>query len=325
MTTGNKPAILDAAQTAELLPYKALTDEIEAVLLSSSVTVPARNTYNTLGGARFFVMPAFDETVTITKLINHAPENPNRGLPAIVGQVAVFDTKTGLCRLILDGPTVTARRTAAVTGLFLNQLDRQAFDHCLIVGAGAQGSAHLDMLQALFKVKRVSVVSRSIESAAHLADHAESIGLAAKVLSELPNGFDDYDLIITCTPAQRAVMMSRPRSNAVICAIGSYTTKMLEWDPAVVRSIAESGLVFVDSRDADHEAGDLIQAGLEASNFPCLGDLIQNKNTTRTHESGGPIFFKSCGWGGWDLAAARCALQASVSDGPTVLVTQTAP
>ena len=20
----------------------------------------------------------------------------------------------------------------------------------------------------------------------------------------------------------------------------------------------------------------------------------------------GPVFFKSCGWGGWDLAAARC-------------------
>jgi ornithine cyclodeaminase len=87
---------------------------------------------------------------------------------------------------------------------------------------------------------------------------------------------------------------------------------MLEWDPAVVRSIAESGLVVVDSRDADHEAGDLIQAGLEASDFPCLGDLIQNKNTIRTHDSGGPIFFKSCGWGGWDLAAARCALKASL-------------
>jgi ornithine cyclodeaminase len=312
VTTGNKPAIFDAAQTAELLPYKALTDEIEAVLLSSSVNVPARNIYSTLGGARFFVMPAFDEKVTITKLISHAPENPNRGLPAIVGQVAVFDTKTGLCRLILDGPTVTARRTAAVTGLFLNQLDRQAFDHCLVVGAGAQGSSHLDMLQALFKVKRVSVLSRSIESAARLADHAESIGVVAQVLSELPNGFDDYDLIITCTPAQRAVMMNRPRSDAVICAIGSYTPKMLEWDPAVVRSIAESGLVVVDSRDADHEAGDLIQAGLEASDFPCLGDLIQNKNPIKTHDSGGPIFFKSCGWGGWDLAAARCALKVSL-------------
>ena len=24
----------------------------------------------------------------------------------------------------------------------------------------------------------------------------------------------------------------------------------------------------------------------------------------------GPVFFKSCGWAGWDLAAARCAVEA---------------
>lgn len=309
MTAGANPTVLDAAQTAALLPYKALTDEIEAVLLSSSINVPPRNIYSISGGNRFFVMPAFDEDVAITKLISHAPQNPTCGLPAIVGQVAVFDAKTGLCRLILDGPTVTARRTAAVSGLFLRQLHRRSFDHCLIVGAGVQGESHLDMLQALLTVRVVSIASRSINSAARLADHAGSIGLTATVLSELPDTFEAFDLIITCTPAQEAVMVRRPRPDAVICAIGSYTPKMLEWHPDLIRWIAASGQVVVDSRDADHEAGDLIQATLNPADYPCLGDLVKKKTAIDLDSAQGPILFKSCGWGGWDLAAARCALQ----------------
>ncbi|MRD56422.1 delta(1)-pyrroline-2-carboxylate reductase family protein [Betaproteobacteria bacterium LSUCC0115] len=311
MKVGTNPAVLDAPQTAKRLPYKALTDAIKATLLSSSVNVPARDIYSTSGGNRFFVMPAFDEEVVITKLISHAPQNPSCGLPAIVGQVMVFDAKTGLCRLILDGPTVTARRTAAVSGLFLRQLHRPSFNHCLIVGAGVQGESHLEMLRALLTVKAVSVVSRSINSAKRLAGYAVSIGLTAIVLSELPNTLEAFDLIITCTPAQEAVMMKRPRSDAVICAIGSYTPNMLEWDPEIVRWIAATGQVIVDSRDADHEAGDLIQAGLSPAGYPCLGDVIRRETMVNASATQGPILFKSCGWGGWDLAAARCAMRES--------------
>jgi 1-piperideine-2-carboxylate/1-pyrroline-2-carboxylate reductase [NAD(P)H] len=56
----------------------------------------------------------------------------------------------------------------------------------------------------------------------------------------------------------------------------------------------------VDTRDADHEAGDLLQAGIDVSALPTLADLIAAPRAVR-----GPVFFKSCGWGGWDLAAAR--------------------
>lgn len=309
MAASTGPKTLDAPQTAALLPYSSLIDAIGSLLLTSSVKVPARHIYSTSGANRFFVMPAFDEHICITKLISHAPQNPTQGMPAIVGQVAVFDTQTGLCRLILDGPVVTARRTAAVTGLFLKQLQRQTFHHCLIVGAGVQGRSHLDMLREMFSIKAVSVVSRSIDSARHLAGHAESVGLACQVLSGLPETFEDFDCIITCTPAQEAVMVRRPRPDAVICAIGSYTPKMLEWHPDLIRWIAASGQVVVDSRDADHEAGDLIQATLNPADYPCLGDLVKKKTAIDLDSAQGPILFKSCGWGGWDLAAARCALQ----------------
>ena len=50
--------------------------------------------------------------------------------------------------------------------------------------------------------------------------------------------------------------------------------------------------------------GDLLQAGLDVGAMPTLGDLLRGICTP----GDGPTLFKSCGWGGWDLAAARVAL-----------------
>jgi len=62
--------------------------------------------------------------------------------------------------------------------------------------------------------------------------------------------------------------------------------------------------VVVDTRDAEHEAGDLLQAGLDVAAFPDLRAVIAGGAA----RSGGPVLFKSCGWAGWDLAAARAAM-----------------
>jgi ornithine cyclodeaminase len=46
----------------------------------------------------------------------------------------------------------------------------------------------------------------------------------------------------------------------------------------------------------------LLQAGIDVSAIPTLGDLLRNG---LPQTATGPVFFKSCGWAGWDLAAAR--------------------
>jgi 1-piperideine-2-carboxylate/1-pyrroline-2-carboxylate reductase [NAD(P)H] len=62
--------------------------------------------------------------------------------------------------------------------------------------------------------------------------------------------------------------------------------------------------VYVDAADAVHEAGDLLQAGLDVARFATLADVIRQD----MKKPAGPVLFKSCGWAGWDLAAARAAL-----------------
>ena len=106
--------MLDARQTALALPWPALVEEIVRLIHDDSVTVPPRLVQALPGGGSLFVMPANDSRFAITKLITFTPANAGTDRPAIQGDVVVFDIATGQRKLLLDGPTVTARRTAAV-------------------------------------------------------------------------------------------------------------------------------------------------------------------------------------------------------------------
>jgi 1-piperideine-2-carboxylate/1-pyrroline-2-carboxylate reductase [NAD(P)H] len=122
MTTPNPhPTSLDAGQTAARLPYPQLVTELTRLLKDESVRVPQRVVQALPGGGSLFV-PALDARTAITKLITLTPANAGTGLPAIQGDVVVFDVATGRRRLMLDGPTVTARRTAAVSLLAAQKL-----------------------------------------------------------------------------------------------------------------------------------------------------------------------------------------------------------
>ena len=79
---------------------------------------------------------------------------------------------------------------------------------------------------------------------------------------------------------------------------------MIELAGELCRHMATNGQVVVDTPDAHHEAGDLLQAGLDVSRLPSLADVVRGRAAPKT----GPVLFKSCGWAGWDLAAARTAL-----------------
>ena len=101
------------------------------------------------------------------------------------------------------------------------------------------------------------------------------------------------------------VLRSAPHPDTFLAAVGAFTPQMVELDAALCRAFAANGQILVDTADAAHEAGDLLQAGINVTALPTLASL------ERAHwrPGPGPVLFKSCGWGGWDLAAARLALR----------------
>ncbi len=308
MTSGRADMrALDPAATARALPYAALADCVREVLLDASVSVPPRIVQPLAGGGSLFVMPASDRHVAITKLITFVPDNPARGLPAIQGDVLVFDPHTGQRLAVLHGPTVTARRTAAVSLRAAMELAPSRAGPLLIVGAGVQGRAHLEAFVQGLGVQQVRVASRSVQSAQALVDHARSLGVQAERVDDPDAAMAECPLVVSCTSAQSVALRGLPRDDAFVCAVGAFTPRMVEWSPQACQHLAARGRVVVDTRDADHEAGDLLQAGLDVTAFDTLGDVVrQHLPGQRRDPRAGPVFFKSCGWAGWDLAAARC-------------------
>ena len=298
-------ATLDAGQTVARLPWPALVDEIEALLRDDGVRIPERIVMPTAHGAVLFVMPGCDARVAMTKLITFTPTNGGSAMPTIQGDVTVFDVASGTRRLILDGPTVTARRTAAVSALGARWLAPDTAGPMLIVGAGVQGRAHLEVFAQVLGVRRFAIASRSRASAQALVDHAQALGLQAEVALDADAALADCSLVVTCTPASGVVLRASPRADAFIAAVGAFTPQMVELAPALCRHVADHGRIVVDTREAEHEAGDLLQAGINVAALPSLRDVVR----AGRRGGRGPVLFKSCGWAGWDLAAARLAMR----------------
>lgn len=297
--------LLSAHQTAARLPYETLVAQLRELLADASVQVPERLVQALPGGGSLFVMPALDGRIAITKLITFTPGNAGTHRPAIQGDVVVFDITTGERKLILDGPTVTAHRTAAVSLLAAQTLASCKNGPLLILGAGAQGRAHLEAFAQGLPLSQVFIASRSAASAQSLADHAHTLGLQASVVGDANAALAHCPLVVTCTPANQVVLQALPRADAFIAAVGAFTPRMVELGPGLCRHFAAQGRIVVDTPDAVHEAGDLLQAGLDVRAFVTLREVLGSEKVL---SGAGPVLFKSCGWAGWDLAAARTAL-----------------
>ena len=297
--------LLEPTQTAACLAFPALVAQLRELLADASVRVPERLVQPLPGGGSLFVMPALDRRIAIAKLITFTPANVGTRRPAVQGDVVVFDVATGERTLILDGPTVTARRTAAVSLLAAQCLAPRKEGPLLIVGAGAQGRAHLEAFAQGLPLRQVFIASRSEASAQALAGYARALGLHAGTVVDANQAVADCPLIVTCTPANDVVLHALPREDAFIAAVGAFTPSMVELDSGLCRHCATHGRVVVDTPQAVHEAGDLLQAGLDVSGFPTLREVVLGTAPASTRA---PILFKSCGWAGWDLAAARVAL-----------------
>lgn len=289
-------------RTAEALPYDRLADELAAVLQDPTVQVPERLVMPLPGNASLFVMPASDARVAMGKLISFTPANAGTPRPTIQGDVLVFDVATGARVGLLDGPTVTARRTAALSLLAARHLAACPQGPALIVGAGVQGRAHLEAFAQGLGVRQFFIASRTRAGAEALAEHARAQGLQAQAVDDPAEVQAQCPLVLTCTPAQAVVLRGPLHPQVWLGAVGAFKPSMIELDPTLTRDLAVRGRVVVDTPEALHEAGDLLQAGVPVAQWQTLAQVLQAPKPP-----GAAVLFKSCGWAGWDLAAARLA------------------
>lgn len=308
--------IYDADATHALLPYDLLAEEVRAILRdkrSGTAYAPQRLGMPLAEGGILLAMPAADDHIAITKLVTVHPRNGQRSLPSIHGEVVVMRANSGERLAILDGKAVTARRTAAVSLLAAKTLASAAkHGPILIIGAGTQGRAHLEAFGQWLPHAEVFIASRTPAPSEVLAAHGRALGLRAQALAmaDMDATVPRCGLLITGTTSTVPLFADHVRDGAMVIAVGAYSHSMCELPHALVRRAA----VFVDTLEgAQHEAGDLSQAGIDWATVTALEDVVEGQPTPRPSLEGRGdkvAVFKSVGHALWDLAAARLAVRA---------------
>ncbi len=298
--------IFDAEKTASRLPYARLADSVRDVALASSsaaIQAPPRLVLPLAEGGVLLIMPASDAEISITKLVTVHPGNAGRGLPTIQGEVVVMEAATGVRLGLLDGAVVTARRTAALSMLAARELAPRPDGPLLVVGAGTQGRSHLEAFREGLGIEEVFVCSRTAESAAALAEHAESLGMSAGIVERPEDALGEAALVVTATTSREPVLTERVHEEVFVAAVGSFEPEAAELPPAL---ISRSTVVVDTMEGAREEAGDLLRA--ESSGTFRWESATALEDALRWSERpAGPVVFESVGHALWDLAAARTA------------------
>ncbi|WP_133645271.1 bifunctional Delta(1)-pyrroline-2-carboxylate/Delta(1)-piperideine-2-carboxylate reductase [Paraburkholderia flava] len=295
--------IHDAAATARVTPYPALVAALRtatADYAAGRIVSPERLVVPLNDGGILLSMPATAPDLAIHKLVNVCPRNGERDLPTIHGQVMAFDADTGETRFILDGPTVTGRRTAAMSMLGIETLSQSAPRDVLLIGTGTQAANHAAALAELYPDARLRVSSRTLARAQAFCDAHRAQAPNLEPLAGDGNGEvtpESIDLVIALTTSRAAVYDEAPRAGRLVIGVGAFTPEMIELG---ARTVLGSALFVDDLAGARHEAGDFLQAGIDWNTVTGISDATKQPADR-------PVVFKSVGCAAWDLAACRVA------------------
>ena len=246
------------------------------------------------------------------KAVSVFPGNARRGIDTHQGAVLLFEEDTGRLSALMDGATITAIRTAAVSGVATDLLARRDAAELAILGAGVQARTHLEAIAAVRPLRRVRVWSRNPQHAADLVKaSAGRFGVSIEAVPTAEAAVREADVVATVTASPQPVLQ-RPwvKDGAHINAVGSSIPTTREIDTATMAAVR----LFVDRREsALNEAGDLLipmrEGAFTADHIQAeLGEVIIGKDLGRQSPDELTLF-KSLGLAVEDVASAAFILK----------------
>ncbi len=308
---------IDAARLSRLLPYPALIDALRATFREPA-TAPKRHAHELPGNASLLLMPAWQPGREIgVKLVTVMPDNRQRALPTVHALYVLMDATSGAPLALLDGETLTLRRTAAVSALASLYLSRADSRTLLLVGNGQLAPEMAVAHCAARSIERVLVWGRDPVRVGSALQRLLEAGLPPAVTLEAADALEaacaQADIICCATTSTDALVLARMvRPGTHIDLVGGFRPHMREADDALMASAS----LFVDTREgALAEAGDLVQplaAGLIGPDAvrADLSELVRGQDDGR-RDATEITLFKSVGTAVADLGAAQLALRSS--------------
>lgn len=182
--------ILTQPQTEHHLPFTALLPALEQ-MFTTGCEVPLRHHHAIPGRSTdedgiLLLMPAWQTGQRLgVKTVSIFPGNARQGLPGLHSVYILYDARTGQPLAVLDGDTITSRRTAAASALAARWLSRPDARRLLVVGSGRVARLLPAAYRCVRALDTVEVWSRSPASAQALVDDLLAQGLPAQHAPDL--------------------------------------------------------------------------------------------------------------------------------------------
>ncbi|KAG0164045.1 hypothetical protein DFQ28_010905 [Apophysomyces sp. BC1034] len=234
-------------------------------------------------------MPSRLHHTTSVKVVSVPIGDTKGGLP---GTTLVLDETTGSVEAVMNAAALTAVRTAAGSALATRYFASEKAKHLVVLGAGAQGRAHIDMMLAVRpSIEYIWIWNRGTERRDKLIRQIQAAYPSRRVAAAeiLEDAVRQADIVCTCTNASEPVLFGAWLKDGVhLNCVGSYTLDMHEVDADTVK---RATTIVVDSIEAcKAEAGELVKSS-QPENWQELGQVVIDGQAQRSNIT----LFKSVG------------------------------
>ena len=235
-------------EVAELITVPECITIIENLFKNLDNSYMPPKTYLNIPNGDFRAMPAIvDNTAGIKWCGVHMDDTGTKRKVNIFAKVLINDTNTGELLAIMDGETLTAIRTAAVTGVATKYLSRTNSKIAAFVGCGNQTKRQIEAVLAVRDIEKIFLYDLDPERADEMAKAFDN----AYVFSDLERCLQQADIITTLTPSRKGfIPFNFINPNAHINAVGADAQGKRELDISILNSI--SMIVYDEWEQCSH-------------------------------------------------------------------------
>jgi ornithine cyclodeaminase/alanine dehydrogenase len=238
-----------------------------------------------------------------------------RGLPNIIGTIALCDGESGYPLAIMDSGEITRQRTAAAAAVAAKRLARPDAETITICGCGTQGQAQLSAMKWLLPIRKAYAFDVDPGQRERFAAKlSQDLEIPVEPVSQAGPAVRESDVAVTCTPSRQPYLKSADvRPGTFIAAMGADSPEKQELDT----SLLGAGKLVVDILAQCEKVGELhhaLEAGVMRREqvHAELGEIVAERKPGRTSRDEITIF-DSTGTALQDVAAAAAIYQKALA------------
>lgn len=301
---------IEKDEVAKALDYPSLIEALRSAFISD-IKVPPRHHHdfkNPKEGidSTLLLMPAWEESESLgVKIVTVSPNNAKYNLPGIQGLYLLMDAQKGTIEALLEGKTLTAKRTAAASALASSYLSRKDSNSMLMIGTGALSSELIKAHASVRDIKDVYIWGRDKSKALKIVDELKD-DFNIKAVDNIEDEISNVDIISCATLSVEPLVFGKfLKAGQHVDLVGAYKPNMREADDELIKTVD----IYIDTNMAKKETGD-IKIPLD-TNVICEDDIKADLFELTREQKAGRIsdssitLFKSVGHGLEDLAAAK--------------------